>query len=201
MLRILRHALEAPLHLERQLAVHHGNLCGTAGLEREDVAGGIGIIAVVAVIEAYHRFPLGDGQVQDAVVREPGFAAADSTPAKDQFLYPVQIHAVQGQAHVGVIILVQPLFQVLFGYEMPFGAVQHRYLDAALAGAGTPFPLSHPGGEHPDGGAGKDGEDTKPSAYNGHHKRLFNNSVIGSIKRSMLPAPKLTSTSRGSSAR
>ena len=112
-------------------------------LEREEEAVGVGVIAVLPVLETDHRLTLAQGDVQDAVVGEPGLAVPDGAVAADDFLNPVKIYAVQRKDGIGPVFFVQPGFDVLPGDEAALQAIGHQYIQSsfALAGLGTTLPL------------------------------------------------------------
>ena len=168
-------------------------------LEREQVAVPVGIEAAGGSLEPDHRLTLGDADVEDAVVREPRLALADGALPVDDGFHAAQVHAVQPESEIRTVIL-HPVLDVVRGDELPLEAVGDDGLDAVARHLVTVFrgnAVAHQREEH----AGDDGQGGDQEADGGFHRRLSIRSVMGAMNRSMLPAPKVTSTSVGSCSR
>ncbi len=138
-----------------------------------------------------------DPDVQVAVWSRVGLGLEDSALAIQDILDFPQVHAVKPLSDVGAVAFVQIAFHVFDGHEVE--VIHELHFDASACELADP-PFVHPVDDNAD-----QTEQTERRRDEGYPETFFHffnlssrSSVIGAMNLSMLPAPKVASTSTGS---
>ena len=142
--------------------------------------------------------PLENVDPEHPVLRNVCLAPEDGALAFQQGLDPLQVYAVQPLADVGSVVPGQDGLHFVLCDEGTLSVERDFHpLDRAQPALGC-IQQAH-GYENHDQQGSQTGYDQVWEDFS--HKRFSSMSVMGPIKRSILPAPKVTSTSTGSWAR